>query len=89
MPSIKCKFCGKVFPDTDSIAAHLEKAHIDMIPPDMDSYQFYYYMKTGRTHGNCVMCKQPTGWNPKTKKYKRFCDNPKCKIASCAYRCCA
>lgn len=81
MPSIKCKFCGKVFPDTDSIAAHLEKAHIDMIPPDMDSYQFYYYMKTGRTHGNCVMCKQPTGWNPKTKKYKRFCDNPKCKIA--------
>lgn len=81
MPSIKCKFCGKVFPDTDSIAAHLEKAHIDMIPPDMDSYQFYYYMKTGRTHGNCVMCKQPTSWNPKTKKYKRFCDNPKCKIA--------
>lgn len=81
MPSIKCKFCGKVFPDTDSIAAHLEKAHIDMIPPDMDSYQFYYYMKTGRTHGNCVMCKQPTSWNPKTKKYKRFCDNPKCKLA--------
>lgn len=81
MPSIKCKFCGKVFPDADSIAAHLEKAHIDMIPPDMDSYQFYYYMKTGKTHGNCVMCKQPTSWNPKTKKYKRFCDNPKCKLA--------
>ncbi len=81
MPSIKCKFCGKVFPDTDAMAAHLEKAHIDMIPPDMDSYQFYYYMKTGKTHGNCVMCKKPTGWNPKTKKYKRFCDNPKCKVA--------
>ena len=81
MPSIKCKFCGKVFPDADAIAAHLEKAHIDMIPPDMDAYQFYYYMKTGRTHGNCVMCKKPTGWNPKTKKYKRFCDNPKCKVA--------
>ena len=81
MPSIKCKFCGKVFPDADAIAAHLEKAHIDMIPPDMDAYQFYYYMKTGRTHGNCVMCKKPTGWNPKTKKYKRFCDNPKCKIS--------
>lgn len=81
MPSIKCKFCGKVFPDADEMAAHLEKAHIDMIPPDMDAYQFYYYMKTGRTHGNCVMCKKPTGWNPKTKKYKRFCDNPKCKIA--------
>lgn len=81
MPSIKCKFCGKVYPDADAMAAHLEKAHIDMIPPDMDAYQFYYYMKTGRTHGNCVMCKKPTGWNPKTKKYKRFCDNPKCKIA--------
>ena len=81
MPSIKCKFCGKVFPDADAMAAHLEKAHIDMIPPDMDSYQFYYYMKTGKTHGNCVMCKKPTGWNPKTKKYKRFCDNPKCKVA--------
>ena len=81
MPSIKCKFCGKVYPDADAMAAHLEKAHIDMIPPDMDAYQFYYYMKTGKTHGNCVMCKKPTGWNPKTKKYKRFCDNPKCKIA--------
>ena len=59
----------------------LENYHADMIPPDMEPYQFYYYLKTGKTHGNCVICKQPTGWNPKTQKYKRFCENPKCKIA--------
>nr|DAY74737.1 MAG TPA: zinc finger domain protein [Caudoviricetes sp.] len=81
MATLKCKFCSKVFNDPDAMAAHLENYHADMIPPDMEPYQFYYYLKTGKTHGNCVMCKQPTGWNPKTKKYKRFCENPKCKIA--------
>jgi hypothetical protein len=50
-----------------------------MIPKDMSVQQYYYYMKTGKMNGNCVMCKQPTGWNKNTCKYNRFCSNPKCK----------
>lgn len=77
----KCKFCDKRFDDVDHYVAHLEKAHSDIIPEDMTAYQFFYYLKTGKTHGNCVMCKKKTEWNPKTNKYARFCNNPKCKEA--------
>ena len=48
---IKCKFCNRLFKDQDAYAAHLESKHSDMIPPDMDGYQFYYYLKTGKTEG--------------------------------------
>jgi hypothetical protein len=41
--------------------------------------QFYYYLKTKKKCGSCVICKKPTKWNAKTLKYHRFCDNPKCK----------
>lgn len=77
----KCKFCDKRFNDVDHYVAHLEKAHSDIIPEDMTAYQFFYYLKTGKTHGNCVICKKKTEWNPKTNKYARFCNNPKCKEA--------
>lgn len=76
---IKCKFCEKIVPDNDAYASHMEKKHRDMIPSDMTTKQFLYYLRTGREHGNCVMCKSPTDWNEKTGKYHRFCDNPKCK----------
>lgn len=79
MKLIKCKFCDRLFKDADSYADHLEKNHNDMIPADMTARQFYYYLKTGRTSGNCVMCKRETTWNPKTNKYSRFCTDPKCK----------
>lgn len=78
---LKCKFCDKRFDDVDHYVAHLEKSHLDMIPKDMTPHQYYYYLKTGKLHGNCVMCKKPTKWNPKTNKYARFCENPKCKEA--------
>lgn len=79
--AIKCKFCDSLFSDDITYVAHLERRHSDMIPEDMSSYQYYYFQKTGKTSGNCVMCKGKTGWNEKTHKYKRFCDNPKCKEA--------
>ena len=79
MKRIKCKYCDKIFTDIDRYTTHLEKNHNDLIPPDMTPYQFFYYLKTGKTNGNCVICKNPTEWNPKTNKYHRFCDNPKCK----------
>ena len=79
MRTIKCKFCDKRFNDVDHYVVHLEQKHADMIPQDMVPHQYFYFLKTGKKHGNCVMCKQPTTWNPKTNKYARFCDNPKCK----------
>lgn len=79
MRAMKCQYCDSRFDDPDHYIAHLEKKHADMIPADMTPAQFFYFLKTGKDHGNCVMCKKPTTWNPKTQKYARFCNNPKCK----------
>ena len=76
---IKCKFCDTYLYDVESYVDHLEEVHNDMIPKDMVPWQFYYYIKTGKTHGNCVICKHVTSWNDVTHKYNRFCTNPKCK----------
>lgn len=75
----KCKICGKKFTELPALYNHIESKHKDMIPKDMSVQQYYYYMKTGRMNGNCVMCKQPTTWNKNTGKYNRFCGDPKCK----------
>lgn len=79
MKIIRCNFCESQMTEIDAYAHHLEDEHRDMVPPDMDGYQFIYFMRTKRTHGNCVICKSKTKWNHKTRKYARFCDNPKCK----------
>jgi hypothetical protein len=75
----KCKICGKKYTELTALYNHIENKHKDMIPKDMSVQQFYYYMKTGRTNGNCVMCKKPTSWNHNTGKYNRFCGDEKCK----------
>lgn len=79
MKVIYCKFCDRSFNDVDHFVAHLEKKHPDMIPKNMTAHQFYYFLKTGKKEGSCVICKRPTQWNTKTNKYKRFCEDPKCK----------
>ena len=76
---IYCRFCDFFCYTPEDFVSHLEKHHDEMIPEDMDGWQFSYYLRTGKTHGNCVMCKKPTTWNNKTHKYNRFCNNPKCK----------
>ena len=76
---INCNFCDAYFYSADDMVAHIEKEHSDNIPEDMTPWQFFYYLKTGKTHGSCIMCKHDTEWNEKTHKYKRFCKNPKCK----------
>lgn len=77
--TIKCKFCDTYFADVESYVSHLGEVHKDLIPENMVHWQYYYYLKTGRTHGSCVVCKQDTTWNDSTHKYNRFCTNPKCK----------
>lgn len=75
-----CKICKEKYSSLEGLYSHLEEEHSAQIPPDMSTAHFYYYLKTGREHGNCVMCKQPTTFNEKTKKYNRFCNDPACKI---------
>lgn len=76
---INCKFCDFFCYDNDDYISHLEKKHNEAIPLDMTPDQFAYYLRTGKTNGNCVICKQKTSWNKITHKYNRFCNNPKCK----------
>lgn len=75
----KCKICGKKYTELSGLYSHIEKKHAEAIPMDMSVQQFYYFMKTGRQNGNCVMCKKPTTWNKNTNKYNRFCGDPACK----------
>lgn len=77
--NIKCKFCDKKFKSVDTYVDHIQKVHPELIAPNMSAWQFYYYLKTGKSKGSCIMCHKETKWNSKTKKYHRFCDNPRCK----------
>lgn len=77
--SCKCYTCDEKFTSLENLYAHIEEEHFDTIPVNFTVPRFYYYQKTGRTHGNCIMCKKPTNWNDSTNKYHRFCDDPKCK----------
>lgn len=76
---INCKHCSEFFYSIDDYASHMEKNHAEMIPKDMKVRQYIYFLNTGKTHGDCVVCKSPTKWNDATNKYHRFCENPKCK----------
>ena len=78
---IYCKFCDFFCYEADDYVSHLEKHHDEMIPEDMTPWQFSYYLRTGKTHGNCVICKGKTSWNEKTHKYNRLCGKQKCTDA--------
>lgn len=77
--TIHCKFCQNIFKDEEQYANHIDKYHHEQIIPNMTPRQFVYYLRTGKTAGQCVVCKAETAWNPSTNKYYRFCSNPKCK----------
>lgn len=77
--NIKCIFCDFKSKDKQKIYEHIEKCHNDQIPEDISIPQYFYNMSKNVLHGNCVMCKRPTEWNEATNKYKRFCNDPKCK----------
>lgn len=79
MKKIKCPNCSEKFTDINGLYSHIEDDHTDLIPDGYSAKRYLYYTKTGKTHGSCVMCKKDTEWNESTGKYKRFCDNPKCK----------
>lgn len=76
---IYCKFCDFFCYTPEDFVSHLEKKHEELIPEDMTAWQFSYYLRHNKTHGNCIVCGSKTDWNEVTHKYNRFCNNPKCK----------
>lgn len=78
MKKIQCLMCDDRFTSLDGLYEHMEEEHDEDIPQDMSIPQYHYFLKTGKTHGNCIVCKNKTDWNEATNKYKRFCNNPKC-----------
>ncbi len=76
---IKCPLCDASYTQIEDLYQHIETHHGEVIPQGWSSQRFYYYSKTGRKNGSCVVCKKNTDWNDKTNKYHRFCNDPKCK----------
>lgn len=79
MKLFKCPNCSDKYEQLPDLLSHIEDDHGDNIPKDQSVAQYYYMMRTGKTHGNCVVCKRETKWNDVTGKYHRFCGRPICK----------
>ena len=75
----KCPHCGVKFQSLQVWGNHVKNKHPDIIPEGWSYARYFYYIQTGKTHGNCVICKNPTEWNEATQKYERFCHNENCK----------
>lgn len=76
---INCPLCDESYISLDGLYEHIEDEHAEEISPDMSIPQYIYFLKTGKAFGKCIVCKKHTEWNEITGKYKRFCNNPKCK----------
>lgn len=79
MKLFKCPNCSDKYEQLPDLLSHIEDEHNDSIPKDQSVAQYYYMTRTGKTHGNCVVCKRETKWNDVTGKYHRFCGRPECK----------
>jgi inositol transport system substrate-binding protein len=77
--SYKCPHCGVRYKSLQVWGNHVQTKHPDMIPEGWSYGRYFYYVKTGKKAGSCVVCKNPTEWNESTMKYARFCNNPDCK----------
>jgi hypothetical protein len=79
MPKKKCKLCSRVFVDKPALIRHIDKEHNTQIPQGWSASRYENYLRTGKEHGSCVVCKTDTNWNEATEKYGRLCIDPKCK----------
>lgn len=77
--NFKCPVCKKVFQSLKAWSNHMLKDHPEVIPEGWTPARYFYYIQTGKSGAQCVICKNPTEWNESTCKYERFCTNPKCK----------
>ena len=74
----KCLICGLKFKNKSYLVSHIEKKHGDQIPKDWSPSRYENYLRTGKEHGSCIVCKKNTDWNESTWKYNRLCGDPKC-----------
>ena len=74
-----CPECKKNFKTLNGWGNHMDTMHPSIRPEGYSTSRFFYFIKTGRTHGNCRTCKKPTTWNENSMKYNQYCDDPKCK----------
>lgn len=82
MPSntrkVKCPYCD--YKNTkEKVISHIDRKHEDLIPEGYTAARVLFNSIHKVEHGTCIVCKQPTEWNENTNKYKRLCNNPKCR----------
>ena len=75
----KCPLCDEPFRSKEYLVNHIGKNHKDMIPKDWSPARYENYLRTGKTHGACIVCNGETTWNDTTWKYNRLCNKPSCR----------
>lgn len=81
MKSFKCKICGYRV-NKETYGKHLEKKHSSIVNDSgLTSEHLAFVLRTGKEKSICVAnnCGAEVAFNEKTKKYNRFCENPRCK----------
>lgn len=76
--TFKCPFCELRFSDKEKLYYHIEKDHPEVLKDGYSAARVYFNFINKKEHGTCVICKKPTEWNEKTRKYMRFCSE-ECK----------
>ena len=56
----KCLICGLKFKNKSYLVSHIEKKHGDQIPKDWSPSRYENYLRTGKEHGSCIVCKKNT-----------------------------
>lgn len=74
----KCPFCD--IRDTKiDLVSHVEKEHKEMIPSEYTAARVVYNYINNKKCGSCIVCGKETDWDEDRWKYKRLCNDPKCK----------
>ncbi len=77
IPTETCPICQKKYVIKNGRATlyeHMEKVHSKELN-GISPAQYLFNIRNNKTtlHGNCIICKKPTTWNPVTEKYNRLC----------------
>lgn len=74
----KCKYCDYKG-NREQLVAHIEDKHSEYVTDEYPASRIVYNYLNNVSCGHCIICNKPTKWNDKTWKYKRLCDDPKCR----------
>ena len=74
----KCPYCDEKL-DRQSLIAHIENQHSEMIPEGFTASRIVYNIANKTDGRRCRVCGTPTEWREDTGGYAVLCDNPKCK----------